>query len=337
MTENQQSSRVDRIKAKLNENPENILKHFGVEYTDKGNYLHAIAPCHSGADNRGGFTLWIEGYRGSWQCNTKGCNQDHGSDSLGLVQAILSNRKGKSVYFGEVLDYCEQNIGISEAEPVDCDFTRLCENLNKVNAEQTILGPKTILKDLRTPSDYFLNKGFSKEILQKFYVGDCLNPQKPMFNRAVCPILDEEGKNVLGCAGRRIIDKDYLQKWKYSYGFKSGSNLYGLWLAKPTILKTSRIILVEGMMDVAKLHEMGYAETVGLFGVNLTNNQLGILNRLGVMNVDFLLDGDEAGQIAGKRNYEKCKDYFNVKVHTLPSGKDPDELSPGELECLLKR
>lgn len=335
--ENPQSSRVDRIKAKLNENPENILKHFNIDYIDRGSFLKCIAPCHKNADNRTGFTLWMDGYRGSWVCHTRNCNSDFGGDSLGLVQAILSFRKDKSVHFADVLDYCEKNIGISEAEPVDCDFTRLCEKLNKVNGEQTILGTKSILQGLKTPSDYFLNKGFSRDILQKFYVGDCLNPQKPMFNRAVCPILDEEGQNVLGCAGRRIIDKDYLQKWKYSYGFKSGSNLYGLWLAKPTILKTSRIILVEGMMDVAKLHEMGYTETVGLFGVNLTNNQLGILNRLGVMNVDFLLDGDEAGEVAGKRNYEKCKDYFNVSIHALPSGKDPDELSREELKILLKR
>jgi len=157
-----------------------------------------------------------------------------------------------------------------------------------------------------------------------------------MFNRAVCPIFEESGERIIGAAGRTIVDKDYLQKWKYSYGFKSGSYLYGLWLAKQKILETSRVILVEGMMDVAKLHEMGYTETVGMFGVNLTANHIGILNRLGVTQIFQLLDGDEAGELASQRNYQKCKDYFNFTSLKCPQGKDPDELTKIELKSLFK-
>lgn len=331
------SSRVDRIKAKLNEDPCRILEHFNIEYKNRGTYLQAVSPCHPGADNSGGLTLWTEGYIGSWKCYTKLCNEDFGSDSIGLVAAILACRKGKTLYFSEVLDYCERNIGIATECEFESDLSRLCKTLKRDKVNNTVIGNKRLVNELDIPSKYFLSRGYSKDTLFKFSIGDCTNPQKPMYNRAVCPIFDEEGESLIGCAGRTIVNKDYLQKWKYSFGFKSGSNLYGLWLAKKRILETSRIILVEGMMDVAKLHEMGYYNTCGLYGVNLTNNQLDILNRLGVMRVDFLLDGDEAGEVAGKRNLEKCKDYFNVKVHKLPNGKDPDELSKVELECLFKK
>lgn len=334
--ENLQNSRVERIKVKLIENPEKILQHFNIQYTNQGNFLKSNCPCHD-SDNLGGFTLWIQGYIGSWQCHTRNCHSDFGGDALGLVQGILTYRKGKSATFPYVLDYCEQNIGISNAEPVDCDFSRLCKSLETKREENKIIGPKSLVKELDIPSKYFLNRGYSKDTLNKFHIGDCLNPQKPMFNRAVCPIFDESGQSLIGAAGRRIVEKEYLQKWKYSYGFKSGSNLYGLWLAKPEIVRTSRIILVEGMLDVAKLHEMGYTNTCGLFGVNVTANHIAMLNRLGVMNLDILLDGDEAGELAGKRNYEKCKDYFNTRILKCPIGKDPDELSKQELECLLKK
>ena len=334
--ENQQNFRVERIRAKLIENPEQILKHFNIEYVNKGNFLKSNCPCHE-SDNLGGFTLWTSGYPGSWQCHTRNCNQDFGGDAIGLVAGILTYRKGKSVVFPQVLDYCEQNIGISDDEPVDCDFTRLCVNLNKKNENFKIIGDKSITSQLKIPSPYYLNRGYSLETLKKFYIGDCYNPQKPMFNRAVCPIFDESGENLIGAAGRRILDKEYLQKWKYSYGFKSGSYLYGLWFAKPRILETSSVILVEGMLDVAKLHEMGYTETVGLFGVNVTSNHLDILNKLGVMNVSILLDGDEAGELALKRNYEKLNNYFNVDCLKCPQGKDPDELSGEELKFILKK
>lgn len=332
--ENPQNFRLAKIKAKLEESPELILKHFNVDYVNKGSYLQGLCPCHAG-DNQNSFSVRLEGYH-NWACYTKLCQEDHGSDLIGLVSGILSYRKGKSVVFPYVLDYCEEKIGIADSAPVDCDFNRLCINLNKTIETPKILGDRRILSELNIPSPYFLNRGYSADTLKKFCIGDCLNPQKPMFNRAVCPIFQEDGVHIIGAAGRTISEKSYLQKWKYSYGFKSGSNLYGLWLALPEIQRTSRIILVEGMMDVAKLHEMCYTNTCGLFGVNITGNQIEILNRLGVMNVDFLLDGDEAGELAGKRNYEKCKDYFNVRVLVCPKSKDPDELTKDELELIFK-
>lgn len=335
MRETQQSSevRLERIRKKLDEDPEEILRHFHIDYVNKGDYFKARCPCHR-SDNEISFTLWKQG---AWACHSRNCNQETGSDLIGLIWGILNLRKEKKLSFPTILDYCEENLGKYEGDVyIEDNLTKICNILNKKSEELSVIGDKSILKELRSPSPYYLSMGFSKEILNKFYIGDCFNPQKPMFNRAVCPIFEENGEKIIGAAGRRIPDKDYLQKWKYSYGFKSGSYLYGLWLAKSKILETSRVILVEGMMDVAKLHEMGYTETVGMFGVNLTANHIGILNRLGVTKVLQLLDGDEAGELASKRNYEKCKDYFNFVSLKCPQGKDPDELSKIELNSLFK-
>ncbi len=328
--------RVERVKTKLIENPESVLNHFKLDYVNKGNRLVLRCPVHSGADNESAVSVMLDGYVGCWSCFTRFCNDEFGGDLLGLVWGILTNRQNKKPLFGEVLTYCEENIGIGEATAGDTDFVRLCNTLNKEIDEHKILGKREqLIKTLQIPSPYFLAKGFTPEILTKFSIGDCHNPQKPMHNRAVCPVFDETGQFVIGCAGRRIPEKDYLKKWKFSYGLKVGSYFYGLWEAKQRILETSRAIVVEGQADVVWLHENGYNETVGLFGANLTDNQLKLLNKLGIMNLVILMDGDEAGREASDRIKTKTQDYFNTRIIHLSEGQDPDDLDPQELNSLL--
>lgn len=323
------------LRTALSQNIEGVLKHFVVEYQDKINRLTGKCPCHNG-DNPTSLSIQLEGYPGQWRCYTKSCHEDYGSDMIGLVWGILSNRSIKTVSFPEVLNYCEKIVDTSNVEVVEYgDFDKISVVLQRKALDNKTIGNKTSLNGLKIPSDYFIKRGFSERILEEFHIGDCWNPQKPMFGRAVCPIFDVGGDSIIGCAGRVIEEKEYLQKWKYNFGFKAGSTFYGLWKARSTILRKSSVILVEGQMDVVRLHELGYTETLGCFGCHLTDGQLDILNQLGVMNVTILMDGDDAGKQAAERIQEKCKLYFNTKVVTLSDNQDPDNLTKEELEQLL--
>ena len=42
--------------------------------------------------------------------------------------------------------------------------------------------------------------------LNKYDVGLCTNPQRPMYNRVVAPIYDTEYKTMVGCTGRSIFE-----------------------------------------------------------------------------------------------------------------------------------
>lgn len=328
--------RVERIKNKLLEDPKSVLEHFNVEYRNIGNRLVGRCPCHKGSDNRTGFSLYLTGYPGTWNCFTRGCHEQYNSDMIGLVWGILSNRNDKFIPFPEVLDYCEQNIGIADYAEVDCDLVRLSKQLGMtVDKMEALTTKEYVEKTLEIPSPYFLKKGFSPDILKKFSIGDCWNPQKQMFGRAVCPIFDVDKDSVLGSAGRIIEEKPYLQKWKYSWKFKASSYFYGFWDALDSLSDKKTAILVEGQMDVVRLHEYGYRNTIGCFGAHITDNQVKLLNKTGIHNVVIFMDGDTAGFEAANRIESKCENYFNTKIISLKENTDPDQLTIEELRNIL--
>ena len=321
------------------EDPELILKHFGIDYVNLGNRLTGRCPCHDGADNRTAFSLMLDGYPGTWTCFTRACQETYYADLIGLVWGILSKRSGKFVKFPDVLDYCEQNIGTSPSETnTEYDFLSLSKKLETKKEEKLVLSKRSYVEEtLEIPSPYYLKKGFSPDILKKFAIGDCWNPQKQMFGRAVCPVFDTDKDSLIGSAGRIIEDKPYLAKWKFSWKLKTGSYFYGFWEAFPYISESKSVILVEGQMDVVKLHEYGYNNTIGCFGANITDNQIKLLNQTGIHNITILLDGDTAGRTASSRIESKCSNYFNTKVINLAEGVDPDELSESQILSILNK
>lgn len=329
--------KVEGIKNKLLENPKIVLDHFGIDYINKGNRLVSSCPCHSNSDNNTGFSLLLDGYPGKWQCFTRGCHEKYNSDILGLVHGILSNRSRKFVSFYDILKYCEENIGVNNIEVnSEYDFLNLSKKLEKRTEEIKVISNRSYVeKTLDIPSPYYIKKGFSEDILNRFSIGDCWNPQKQMFGRAVCPVFDTDKDSLIGSAGRLIEDKPYLAKWKFSWKLKTGSYFYGFWEALDYISQSKSVILVEGQMDVVKLHEFGYNQTIGCFGANITDSQIKLLNETGIYNITILMDGDDAGRNSSKRIESKCSNYFNTKVINLDDGIDPDNLSRQQIIDIL--
>jgi DNA primase len=154
-----------------------------------------------------------------------------------------------------------------------------------------------------------------------------------MFNRAVVPVYDETSQYV-GCVGR-ATDENTKPKWFNSKGFKKSFFLYGLWVTKPHIQKSSTIVLVEGQGDVWRLYESGIKNCAGIFGSDLSEDQLINLEELGVMNIVILTDNDEAGQKASKGIIEKGGRRFNYFTPQL-SKKDIGDMSIEEINNELK-
>ena len=90
-------------------------------------------------------------------------------------------------------------------------------------------------------------------------------------------------------------------------------------------LKEDFIIIVEGYMDLIALHQAGITNVVASLGTALTVNQARLLKRY-VSKVIISYDADVAGQTATLRGLEILKNAgFEIKVLTVPQGKDPDE------------
>lgn len=145
-------------------------------------------------------------------------------------------------------------------------------------------------------------------------------------NRVMFPIIDIRG-NIIGFSGRARPDDDKAGA-KYvntsdTPVYKKSENLFGMNFAKNFCAE--RIILVEGNMDVISLHQAGFENTVAALGTSFTEAQAKLLSRYS-KEIVLTLDADAAGQKAAARAGEILKNTgINVRVITIPDGKDPDE------------
>lgn len=175
-------------------------------------------------------------------------------------------------------------------------------------------------------SDYLKTKGFSeKELVQ----ANLSVPRKSggiydrFRNRVMFPIIDLRG-NVTGFGGR-VMEKaepKYLNTAD-TLVFNKGNGLFAMNFAKN--VASGQILLAEGYMDVISLHQAGFQTAVASLGTALTPEQARLIARY-AKEVVICYDADGAGQRATARAIPILKNAgLQVRVLTIPEGKDPDE------------
>ncbi|OPX43151.1 DNA primase [Ruminiclostridium hungatei] len=141
--------------------------------------------------------------------------------------------------------------------------------------------------------------------------------------RIMFPIFDIRG-NVIAFGGR-VMDSSqpkYMNSPETEV-YHKGKHLYAMNFAKNACAK--QIILAEGYMDVISLHQSGIINAVAPLGTALTENQGKLLKKY-TEEIVLSFDSDNAGQAAAMRSLDLLNEIgCNVKVLTIPSGKDPDE------------
>jgi DNA primase len=147
------------------------------------------------------------------------------------------------------------------------------------------------------------------------------------------PIRDSRGR-VIGFGGR-IIDQGepkYLNSPETPL-FHKGRELYGLFEARQARADFKRLMIVEGYMDVVRLHQAGITYAVATLGTATTQEHLNKIFRL-TSEVVFCFDGDRAGRQAAWRALENslalAHDGRELKFMFLPEGHDPDSLVAAE-------
>ena len=150
--------------------------------------------------------------------------------------------------------------------------------------------------------------------------------------RLLFPLADARGR-VRGFQARKLREDDPLRA-KYVNSpegelFRKGDLLYGLDRARAATAKQERAIVVEGNTDVLALRQTGLEPVVASMGTALTERQLKELSRL-THKVWLCFDGDAAGEAATLRGMElAAAQGFEVRVLTLPPGRDPADLADG--------
>ncbi len=217
---------------------------------------------------------------------------------------------------------------------------------------------RTQLKDSPLAIDYLKRRGITGQTAARFALGfapDAWQPLRSAFDdyddpqiveaglvisdegkrydrfrgRVIFPIRNSRGQ-VIGF-GARILDvgePKYLNSPETPI-FRKGHELYGLHEARDAIRKSSRAIVVEGYMDVIRLAQAGFDESVAALGTAVTSAHISALFKA-ADHVIFAFDGDAAGRKASRRALEAAlpviADTKRASFVSLPEGQDPDSL-----------
>jgi DNA primase len=152
-------------------------------------------------------------------------------------------------------------------------------------------------------------------------------------DRIMFPIRDARGRAI--AFGGRIIDQGepkYLNSPETTL-FHKGRELYGLYEARQSRIALKRLLVVEGYMDVVRLHQAGIPYAVATLGTATTAEHLKRIFRL-VNEVVFAFDGDRAGRAAAWRALQntlpEAREGREIRFLFLPEGHDPDTLVGAE-------
>lgn len=274
--------------------------------------------------------------------------------------AISFLQKMEGLSFPEALKILADRVGIQLEFSSNKDFQKQKsekEKLFKIN----LLSAKYFKAMLSTKEgkpamDYLLDRGLTKEIIERFKIGFASSPDrlekilikqgfsyKDLSNagnpqrfhyRIMFPIFSIFGE-VVGFSGRileSVLPEGVSPHPKYlntpeTAVFHKSKILYGLNLAKDQIRKTKRAIVVEGQMDVVMSHVAGVENVVASSGTALTSEHLKILGRY-TTDIVFSFDEDEAGQKAARSAIiEAYKLSLEPKLTIIEGFKDVGELA----------
>jgi 5S rRNA maturation endonuclease (ribonuclease M5) len=356
----------------LCDNIEVLLNGFGIEYKTNHKMITMSCPIHGG-DNTSAINIYPQGdqYRGNWKCRTHNCEKEFKGSIIGFVRGVISHQKygwsepgDRTCSFKEALDYimCFLNkdlkdIKISNVDKDKISFNSMVKHFKQTEKDDVPkITRKQIISSLKIPSEYYSQRGYCVETLEKYDIGLCDNPQKPMYNHAVVPIYDMDYKYMVGCSGRSIFNKCDLckcyhnpnndcpskenswkySKWKHSAGFKAQNHLYNFWFAKEHILKSSTAIIVESPGNVWRLEENNIHNSVAIFGSSLSDRQKILLDSSGAMNLVILTDNDDAGRKAAEQIKNKCQNTYRIFIPDI-SRNDVGEMTSEEIEKEIKQ
>ncbi len=312
----------------------------------RGKNLIGLCPFHN--EKTPSFTVYPES--GSFYCF--GCGKGGDiftftslAENLDYIEAVklLAERSGVTI----------------PQDGYDDSMQRLKDNIFEINRQTAKFYHSYLMSEKgKWALDYLVSRGLAIETIKHFGLGAAPDSWDALINflkskgfsisdmvaanvvgksqrgsyydrfrkRIMFPIINIRGK-VIGFSGRAMPGEDKAGG-KYvntadTLVYKKSENLFGMNFAKNFC--DERIILVEGNLDVISLHQAGFENAVAALGTSFTPEQAKLISKY-TKEIVLTLDADAAGQKAVKRAGEILKATgLNVRVITIPDGKDPDE------------
>lgn len=178
------------------------------------------------------------------------------------------------------------------------------------------LNKPTMLKD------FLIQNKYDEEMLEQLGL---IKNGYDLFQDRVMFCYDDLSGNIVGYSAR-ILDASNQPKYINSPGspiFNKGSLLLNYQRAKDAARMSGVVIVVEGIIDVIRLYEIGIKNVVALMGTSISKEQIKELQKM-ASHVYLMLDGDDAGRKAMLQATDLAKRCgTDFKVIVIPDG-DPD-------------
>ena len=333
-----------------------VLEHLGIALKRDSVQYTGSCPVHGG-DRRDALRLFHDGHtiRGNWVCYTRHCENYFKKSFLGFVRGVLSHQSygwaaptDRQVSFKDTVYYVAKLIG-ANLKDITVDFAEIERRRFASRLKSLIKSPAAVTsvaltrdevrKHLKIPADYYVERGYSEAVLNTYDVGLYPRPDRPLGNRVVVPIYDDDYRFVVGFTGRSIFscctkcgfyhtqscpstwtEKVSAGKWRnHPKDFNCHSFLYNFWMAAPAIRDSGTVIIAEGPGEVWRLVEAGIANAVALFGCRLSDEQQILLERSGALTVVVLLNNDKAGEEGRADMVRRLSRSYKILCPTLPA------------------
>lgn len=315
---------------------EPILDALNIEWVQHNdNFINIICPVH-GSEDLGSCSILLNS--GIYKCWSHECHSKIGPNFIHLIKWAIS--KNAPANWSDVESF------------IDGGSFEIKDRVVKEYKEDEEIPLMDVCKypTVTIPSKYYIDRGFSREVLIKYGVGDTL--QNPYTNRALVPVHTEDGK-LMGFSGRSkykicpkcefyhskyesCIDKHFkyahmYKKWFHSSGMKKTRTLYGI----DKVGCTDKIAIVESPSCVWKLNEIEIPAGAVL-GRTFSWHQASILKSRGISKVFLLADEDESGDGFKSKFISDWYNTFSITVTKLPK-KDVSDMSSDELVLLKEK
>lgn len=322
-------ARLQTVSIMLCARIEDLFSSLGIRSYKTSKMRYGPCPVHGGA-NQNAFNLYTGGdVAGKWVCRSHHCEEKYKRTIIGFIRGVLSHQSGEDVPFRTAVDWACEFLGQRFAN-IKVDYEEL-EKHSYVMRTSLLIGgasPRVgtlsradVRSRLRIPSPYFIKRGWSEQILDKFDIGDCCNKSKTFYNRAVAPVYDDGWLFMTGATARSHYGecekcefhhepdqpcpppnkRQQFSKWRNSDGFNKEHCLYGYWHARSAISRECSCVIVESPGNLWRLHEAGIENAVAMLGSELSDRQQVILETSGAMSVVIATDNDEPGRLAAER------------------------------------
>lgn len=159
-------------------------------------------------------------------------------------------------------------------------------------------------------------------------------------HQLIMPFKNVHG-DIISILGRSLLPdsqqkEQKIQKYKYSIKADKDLYVYGLDLAKNSILKKDFVICVEGQFDSIACKNVGIDNVVALGWATLSRYQAYQLSKY-TKNIVLMFDNDEAGKKGVAKARQKYNNILNIESLYPPSGyKDIDEFFKKEISVQRK-